>query len=73
MTGTEAVLWVCMIAVFALVTKPGPRDDSDSKTERSGLTIYTDNKTGCQYVKGGLFGGLSVRVDQSGKPICKGE
>jgi hypothetical protein len=39
--------------------------------KRSGLTIYTDNLTGVQYVKVGLFGGLHTRLDQDGKPVVK--
>jgi len=37
--------------------------------KRSGLTIYTDNLTGVQYIKGGLFGGVHPRLDKDGKPI----
>ena len=36
---------------------------------RSGLTLYTDHQTGMQYVKGGIFGGTTPRLDISGKPI----
>lgn len=43
------------------------RDDTDGK-ERSGLVIYTDHKTGVQYV-GNALGGLTVRVDENGKPL----
>jgi len=48
-------------------------DDSDlSSSKRSGLTIYTDYKTGVQYV-GTQNGGLSVRVDENNKPILNHE
>ena len=44
-------------------------DDSDySKHKRSGMKIYTDYKTGVQYLSA-PFGGLCVRVDENGKPI----
>ena len=46
-------------------------DGSDfSATKRSGLKIYTDYKTGVQYI-GTQSGGLSVRGDKDGKPIVQ--
>ena len=43
-------------------------DDSDkSSWKRSNLHVYTDYKTGVQYV--GSRNGLSVRVDSDGVPI----
>jgi len=48
-------------------------DDTDDKRpgelfgKRSGLVLYTDHKTGIQYVKGGLFGGIAPRLDKDGK------
>ena len=38
---------------------------------RSGLTVYTDHKTGVQYVKAGLFGTTVPRLDRNGRPIIK--
>ena len=49
------------------VFKAFDRDDTDGK-QRSGLVIYTDYKTGVQYV-GNQLGGLTVRVDKNGKPM----
>ena len=44
-------------------------DDSDlSTTKRSGMAVYTDYKTGVQYMST-QFGGLCVRVDENGKPL----
>lgn len=43
------------------------RDDTDGK-QRSGLVIYTDHKTGVQYVSN-MMGGMAVRVDAEGKPM----
>lgn len=50
----------------------GGRDDTDSKIlkKRSGLSLYTDYATGCQYIKGGLFGTTTPRLDQNGEHIC---
>lgn len=47
-------------------------DDSDeSAWHRSNLTIYTDAKTGVQYV--GTKHGLTVRIDQAGNPVVRKE
>ena len=48
------------------------RDDTDSKAtrERSGLSLYTDYGTGCQYIKGGLFGKITPRLNRNGEHIC---
>lgn len=44
-----------------------PYDDTDNIKDniRSGLVLYTDHLTGCQYI-GNLFGGLIPRVDGMG-------
>ena len=50
-------------------------DDTDDKRpgswfgKRSNLSVYTDHLTGVQYVKGGLFGDITPRLDRDGKPI----
>ena len=45
-------------------------DDSDKNGwTRSGLAIYTDHRTGVQYV--GNDDGLHVRVDKDGKPVTR--
>ena len=46
-----------------------PHDDTDPPGARSGLALYTDAKTGCQYV-GKLFGGIAPRVDHEGRHLC---
>lgn len=43
------------------------RDDTDGKT-RSGLNLYTDHKTGCQYLGNGS--GLTPRMDAQGYQMC---
>ena len=49
------------------------RDDSDQfEGERSGMVIYTDYKTGCQYLSQ-LFGGPTPRLDHTGRQICRYE
>jgi hypothetical protein len=49
-------------------------DDSDDwvNHERSGLMIYTDHRSGCQYLQGGFFGdNITPRMDENGKQICQ--
>lgn len=64
---------ICMILVGLCVMTDSMRnyDDTDNilQKERSGLTLYTDNLTGCQYIKGGIFGGMMPRVDGDGTHI----
>jgi hypothetical protein len=46
------------------------RDNSDGPKERSGLTIYTDALTGCQYLGVAVRGGLTPRMYLNGEQIC---
>ena len=43
------------------------QDNSDPDHGRSGLRIYTDSKTGVQYVGNGS--GITVRIDANGNPV----
>jgi len=45
-------------------------DDTDDyvNKRRSGLILYTDHRTGLQYV-GGIFGGVTPRVDINGEQM----
>jgi len=47
------------------------RDATDGTKKRPGLIILTDHGTGVQYVMNSL-GGMTVRVDVSGKPMTGG-
>ncbi len=51
-----------------------PYDDTDDRQNkvRSGMFLYTDHMTGCQYLKAGFFGGMIKRTDINDKHIgCK--
>lgn len=51
---------------------PYDSTDDEKNGERSGLVLYTDNLTGCQYLNAGYFGGMSPRLDKSGNQVgCK--
>lgn len=47
--------------------------DDRKNNKRSGMVLYVDNLTGCHYLQGGLFGGISKRYDRNGKHICIGK
>lgn len=55
---------------FALMTYPSPRDDTDTAEARSGMAVYKDAKTGCQYLRAGYFSSLTPRLDENGRPMC---
>ncbi len=47
------------------------QNDTDGENERSGLQLYFDHGTGCQYV-GTPEGGLTPRMDHRGEHVCRG-
>jgi len=65
-----AIILLCWVLIYS-TGGPG-RDDTDSREtkQRSGLSLYTDYGTGCQYIKAGLFGKTIPRLDKNGKHIC---
>ena len=44
-------------------------DSTDSADSRSGLGLYTDAMTGCQYLSA-RGSGITPRLDKSGRHIC---
>ena len=60
------------IVVAWLIFSPAqpyqPRDDSDGPTENSHMNVFTDHRTGCQYL---YRGSLTPRMDSNGKQICR--
>lgn len=63
------VLILCCIQV-AWWYLPIGRDNSDGQI-RSGMRVHVDNLTGCEYLSV-PSGGITPRVDASGKQICGG-
>lgn len=67
--------WMQIALLFFLVAAiakcAGEKDDTDGPEGRSGMVLYTDAKTGCQYLGTGLSA-LTPRLDRDGKPICGG-
>lgn len=65
--------WLILWAAGALIDLAGLRkfdgtDDAERKT-RSGLRIYHDHGTGCQYLAT-AEGVLTPRLNETGAPIC---
>jgi len=70
---TKAVAWICaaiiVLGLIGSLVGYQKKDDTDPVDGRSGLKIYTDSGTGCQYlsVSGG---GVTPRLNVDGHPIC---
>lgn len=58
---------ISFISIQFLYLWLAPTDSTDrSKWRRSGMSVYTDNATGVQYVKAGWFGSLTPRIHANG-------
>jgi len=65
--GTFIIAWIGIVILLFIYN---PYDDTDPENGRSGLSVYIDNKSGCQYL-GTLFGGLTPRLNREGKQYCE--
>lgn len=69
------VFWIVVITLAFAIDILRPTDSTDkSRLERSGLYLYIDYGTGCQYLAGPGFFGKQVlipRVDKDGKHVCE--
>lgn len=70
-----SVAMFCLIFLLSvwLLNKFRPYDTTDNEAEgdRSGMILYTDHLTGCQYLRGGLLGGgITPRLGGDGNQIC---
>ena len=45
-------------------------DETNDGNRRSGMVMYTDYGTGCQYLKSGFFAAPTPRMNYDGKQIC---
>jgi len=63
---------VTIIVIFTLNTcAPYDSTDNSTKNVRSGMKLYTDHLTGCQYLSTGiLIGNLTPRLNTNGSPMC---
>lgn len=64
------IVWSIMYFGAWMLGYPN-RDDTDPPNGRSGMRLYTDAATGCQYL-GTMFGGVTPRHGAGGSHIgCK--
>jgi len=66
-----AKVGIVFFIAFVVLSWLTPYDNTDNASagKRSGLNLYTDHLTGCQYVKAGWFSNLVPRMDGSGKQV----
>lgn len=57
-----------LLIVFSIFSND--KNNSDPLDGRSGLTVYTDNLTGCQYL-GRTYGSLVPRMNENGEQVCE--
>ena len=70
-TSAKITISLCLGLVLSLLIGCYvPHDNTDPPGGRSGLAIYTDNATGCEYLSAGMFGGITPRIGKDGKPSC---
>lgn len=60
--------WVLVMIIYA-ITGHFDKDNTDSPNKRSGMQLYTDYLTGCQYLQGKRSGGLTPRKDGQGNHV----
>lgn len=61
---------VVVLVLIWLFPSGSSRDDTDPPEGRSGMALYTDHRTGCQYL-GNPMGGITPRLDRTGKHMCE--
>ncbi|WP_319568247.1 DUF6440 family protein [Cohaesibacter marisflavi] len=59
------IAFICFIGFVS----PSTKSDDSNGAKKSGMTVYTDYKTGCQYL-GTWSGGITPRLDADGKQVC---
>lgn len=68
MSGTEKLILLCIALILTAIFWPAERDSTDAPNSRSGLRLYRDHMTGCEYLGGS--GGITPRLDEQARPIC---
>jgi len=61
------IFWVTIANLFEI-----GYDSTDSEEGRSGLRLFTDDLTGCQYL-GTAMGGITPRLNEESQHICDEE
>ncbi len=66
--GTLAII---IVIVWLIILFLSPDDTDKGWFSRSGMSLYTDNKTGLQYIKAGFGTCLIPRLDENGNHMRK--
>ena len=61
-----------VVVLLAISSRCQPYDSTDdiANKDRSGLMLYVDHGTGCEYL-GKVFGPPVPRLDRFGKQVCR--
>jgi hypothetical protein len=68
-SGGGLVVFLVTWLVVSHWSTPYDNTDDQLNGERSGMGLYTDNLTGCQYLSSGFLGGITPRLDSDGKHV----
>ncbi len=68
----KITIYLIVITLITHTLGYGGRDDTDSKVtnDRSGMRLYTDYGTGCQYLRAGMLSSMIPRLDSNGDHVC---
>lgn len=57
-----------VFAIFQIADWLTPYDTTDDviNKKRSGMALYTDHQTGCEYLQGSSWGAITPRTDRDG-------
>jgi hypothetical protein len=66
-----AAVTVCVYFLIAAYGKYSAHDDTDPPDGRSGLALYRDALTGCEYVGHPWPGGITPRLRADGSQVCR--
>jgi hypothetical protein len=64
---------ILMLLLFLTLAGCNVGDDTDDRANNrtSGLVLYTDYGTGCQYLRAAADGGITPRLAADGKQVCR--
>lgn len=66
----QALALIVILASALSYTTSHPRDDTDPPDGRSGMRLYVDHGTGCQYLQA-PSSNLIPRLNASGTHLCR--
>lgn len=68
----KIIILITLLLIWIIYEAPYDSTDNLAEQKRSGLALFTDHQTGCQYLRAGLFGGITPRLDYAKNHVgCK--